>query len=302
MQNVNYNREIRKFLNNSYFNLNYVLKELNIENKLDIYNTIFILLYEAQNNPIYEVIVNNIYMTGYQDLYLKLKRKEKNNTLSSNDKKFLNILKEIKTTSDLVKLPVKDQNIMKNIIEAMVEFCNKDIYQKIITIKSIDSNTRERISNINSLFYQDVENYDIDVSLDFIKDKINSARKIYSEEKLLIDAGNFIKQLIKINDKNGIRMLCELVEEDIKFLNYHLKNGKLDITEMDEELKYMYDRYKYYLSNPLDKILESMKVYEIGELIKTSIFYENDIIYVPTEKIDERIKNKLLMLNEIKKV
>ncbi len=303
----NYNREIRKILSNLYLNLWDNFKKNGKGNVYDPYSTIFMLLYNKKNIQMYDVIINLIYMTGYQDLYIKLRRKEKDKTLSSNDKRMLKILETISETSDLAKLPIKYQFIMKYIIESMIEFNNMNVYQKIVIIKSIDEETKNKLLNINPLFYQDIQNYDIDISLDFIKEKMCSARKTYSEEKLMIDAGNFIKQLVKIKDKSGIRILCELIEEDIKFLNYYFNKISFDDSKMymSDEIDDMHNRYMYYLNNSIEQILENIKVYKIGILLESSIINSNNLDLLNKEEIEDHIdnnlRNKIMLLNEKKR-
>lgn len=307
MKKENYNREIRKFLSNSYSNLWNVVKTFAKEDDYDLCNTIFQLITTKKDNKNCNVLINLIYMTGYQDLYIKLKRKEKSKMFSQNDRTILNNLENIKDTSDLSKLPTKYQFIMGHMIRAMIDFNNMNVYKKIIVIKSIDEETKSKLLTINPLFYQDIQNYDIEISLDYIKEKIISARKTYSEEKLMIDAGNFIKQLVKIKDKSGIKILCELLEEDIKFLNYYFKNNTISDSKeyKKEEIEDMHNRYMHYLSNSVEDILKDIKVYEIGNLIENSINNSNDIDLKNRkgmkDNIDKNLENKILLLDKIKR-
>lgn len=142
----------------------------------------------------------------------------------------LEILEAITSFEELIKLPVKSPIIMNKMIDSMIEFNRANVFKKIIRFKSIDEEKNERLSKVNTVYYQDKENYDIKVTLDFIVEKINIGIKNQEKEKVIMDAANFIKQLININDKDGLNILSKLSKNNEE-------NSNLRVYEIAELLE-----------------------------------------------------------------
>lgn len=66
MKTENYNRDIRKYMDNLYVSLNNTLKIAGYKN-INLSNIIFVSIYNTKEIPQMNVLLGMIYMTGYED-------------------------------------------------------------------------------------------------------------------------------------------------------------------------------------------------------------------------------------------
>jgi hypothetical protein len=302
---INYNRDTRKILVDLYTLLDKVSIYHTYKNSdINIYDSILYSLKFLINNdikPIY-ILYSTMYMTLYSDLYLKLKKKEDNNVLSANEKLIFYVLNNIRNYNDLPRL-FENKNIFYLAFDATREFYSSSVFEKISLVKSEDLKTYQKISNINTIHYQDKENYDIDVSLDFIINKMNVALKHNSIDKAYLEAGKFIKDLIDINDESASNIINTLIKTDIKVLNYYLNNDKIEENYSDEEIDKqlrMKERFQKYKNLFIEKIVQDLRVSDISDLLENYLEYinydEEKRNEIENLSVDSQIEKKLLTL------
>ena len=292
---TNYNREVRKYICSLEEQLEQILQKKGIEDydEMDLYISVYLgIAGAASQSKNVNVIYNTLLMTGYSDLYTDLYIEEIEGRLDGERKKIYDFLKSIKSTKSLNNLFSLNPNIAIEMINSVVSFSEGSIYDKVLKLKKIPIEERQKISRVNSLYYQDLENYDIDVTLDYMLDKYNKCKGKLSDEYLLNSASVYIHNLRFVDLDEAKKLVIKLIESDID-LTYDLFD-KYSVEDMDREnpkYKLIADRAKrlnkYYKSD-MDDVIRNIHFCEIYDLLEAYINRKNGFDY------DELCKNLTL--------
>ena len=292
---TNYNREVRKYICNLEEQLEQILQKKGIEDydEMDLYISVYLgIASAASQSKNVNVIYNTLLMTGYSDLYTDLYIEEIEGRLDGERKKIYDFLKGITSTKSLNNLFSLNLNIAIKMINSIVSFSEGSIYDKVLKLKKIPIEERKKISRVNSLYYQDLENYDIDVTLDYMLDKYNKCKGKLSDEYLLNSASVYIHNLRFVDLDAAKKLVIKLIESDID-LTCDLFD-KYSVEDMDKEnpkYKLIADRAKrlnkYYKSD-MDDVIRNIHFCEIYDLLEAYINRKNGFDY------DELCKNLTL--------
>lgn len=283
---TNYNREVRKYICGLEEQLEQILQKRGIEdyNEMDLYISVYLgIAGAASQSKNVNVIYNTLLMTGYSDLYTDLYIEEIEGRLEGERKNIYDFLKSITSTKSLNNLFSLNPNIAIEMINSIVSFSEGSIYDKVLKLKKIPMEERQKISRVNSLYYQDLENYDMDVTLDYMLDKYNKCKGKLSDEYLLNSASVYIHNLRFVDLKAAEKLIIKLIESDID-LTYDLFD-KYSVEDMDKEnpkYELIVDRAKrlnkYYESN-VDDIIRNIHFCEIYDLLEAYINRNNGFDY-----------------------
>lgn len=292
---TNYNREVRKYICSLEEQLEQILQKKGIEDydEMDLYISVYLgIASAASQSKNVNVIYNTLLMTGYSDLYTDLYIEEIEGRLDGERKKIYDFLKSIKSTKSLNNLFSLNPNIAIEMINSVVSFSEGNIYDKVLKLKKIPIEERQKISRVNSLYYQDLENYDIDVTLDYMFDKYNKCKGKLSDEYLLNSASVYIHNLRFVDLDAAKKIVIKLIESDID-LTCDLFD-KYSVEDMDKgnpKYKFIADRAKrlnkYYKSD-MDDVIRNIHFCEIYDLLEVYINRKNGFDY------DELCKNLTL--------
>lgn len=292
---TNYNREVRKYICSLEEQLEQILQKKGIEDydEMDLYISVYLgIASAASQSKNVNVIYNTLLMTGYSDLYTDLYIEEIEGRLDGERKKIYDFLKGITSTKSLNNLFSLNLNIAIKMINSIVSFSEGSIYDKVLKLKKIPIEERKKISRVNSLYYQDLENYDIDVTLDYMLDKYNKCKGKLSDEYLLNSASVYIHNLRFVDLDAAKKLVIKLIESDID-LTCDLFD-KYSVEDMDKEnpkYKLIADRAKrlnkYYKSD-MDDVIRNIHFCEIYDLLEAYINRKNGFDY------DELCKNLTL--------
>ena len=292
---TNYNREVRKYICSLEEQLEQILQKKGIEDydEMDLYISVYLgIASAASQSKNVNVIYNTLLMTGYSDLYTDLYIEEIEGRLDGERKKIYDFLKSIKSTKSLNNLFSLNPNIAIEMINSVVSFSEGSIYDKVLKLKKIPIEEKQKISRVNTLYYQDLENYDIDVTLDYMLDKYNKCKDKLSDEYLLNSASVYIHNLRFVDLDAAKKIVIKLIELDID-LTCDLFD-KYSVEDMDKgnpKYKFIADRAKrlnkYYKSD-MDDVIRNIHFCEIYDLLEAYINRKNGFDY------DELCKNLTL--------
>lgn len=292
---TNYNREVRKYICSLEEQLEQILQKKGIEDydEMDLYISVYLgIASAASQSKNVNVIYNTLLMTGYSDLYTDLYIEEIEGRLDGERKKIYDFLKSIKSTKSLNNLFSLNPNIAIEMINSVVSFSEGNIYDKVLKLKKIPIEERQKISRVNSLYYQDLENYDIDVTLDYMLDKYNKCKGKLSDEYLLNSASVYIHNLRFVDLDAAKKLVIKLIESAIDLTSDLF--DKYSVEDMDKEnpkYELIVDRAKrlnkYYKSD-MDDVIRNIHFCEIYDLLEVYINRKNGFDY------DELCKNLTL--------
>ena len=283
---TNYNRKVRKYICSLEEQLEQILQKKGIEDydEMDLYISVYLgIASAASQSKNVNVIYNTLLMTGYSDLYTDLYIEEIEGRLDGERKNIYDFLKSIKSIKSLNNLFSLNPNIAIEMINSVVSFSEGSIYDKVLKLKKIPIEERQKISRVNSLYYQDLENYDIDVTLDYMLDKYNKCKVKLSDEYLLNSASVYIHNLRFVDLDEAKKLVIKLIESDID-LTYDLFD-KYSVEDMDKDnpkYQLILERAKrfdkYYESNA-DDIIRNIHFCEIYDLLEAYINRNNGFDY-----------------------
>lgn len=292
---TNYNREVRKYICSLEEQLEQILQKKGIEDydEMDLYISVYLgIASAASQSKNVNVIYNTLLMTGYSDLYTDLYIEEIEGRLDGERKKIYDFLKSIKSTKSLNNLFSLNPNIAIEMINSVVSFSEGSIYDKVLKLKKIPIEERQKISRVNSLYYQDLENYDIDVTLDYMLDKYNKCKGKLSDEYLLNSASVYIHNLRFVDLDAAKKLVIKLIESAIDLTSDLF--DKYSVEDMDKEnpkYELIVDKAKrlnkYYKSD-MDDVIRNIHFCEIYDLLEAYINRKNGFDY------DELCKNLTL--------
>lgn len=292
---TNYNREARKYICSLEEQLEQILQKKGIEDydEMDLYISVYLgIASAASQSKNVNVIYNTLLMTGYSDLYTDLYIEEIEGRLDGERKKIYDFLKSIKSTKSLNNLFSLNPNIAIEMINSVVSFSEGSIYDKVLKLKKIPIEERQKISRVNSLYYQDLENYDIDVTLDYMLDKYNKCKGKLSDEYLLNSASVYIHNLRFVDLDAAKKLVIKLIESAIDLTSDLF--DKYSVEDMDKEnpkYELIVDKAKrlnkYYKSD-MDDVIRNIHFCEIYDLLEAYINRKNGFDY------DELCKNLTL--------
>ena len=292
---TNYNREVRKYICSLEEQLEQILQKKGIEDydEMDLYISVYLgIASAASQSKNVNVIYNTLLMTGYSDLYTDLYIEEIEGRLDGERKNIYDFLKSIKSIKSLNNLFSLNPNIAIEMINSVVSFSEGSIYDKVLKLKKIPIEERQKISRVNSLYYQDLENYDIDVTLDYMLDKYNKCKGKLSDEYLLNSASVYIHNLRFVDLDAAKKLVIKLIESAIDLTSDLF--DKYSVEDMDKEnpkYELIVDRAKrlnkYYKSD-MDDVIRNIHFCEIYDLLEAYINRKNGFDY------DELCKNLTL--------
>lgn len=283
---TNYNRDVRKYICALEKELEQQLHKNGIKDiyEMDLYISIYLgIATAATKSKKANVIYNTLLMTGYSDLYTDLYIDELEGRLDDDRKPMYDFLKSIKKTEKLSNLFSQNPIIMAEMINSMVSFSESSIYDKVLKLKKIPSEEKEKISKINSIYYQDLENYDIDITLDYMLDKYNKCKNKLSDEYLINSASVYIHNLRFIDLEEAKKLVIRLIESDIdSTCDIFNKYSAEDMDKENPKYKIIVnkaERLKKYYNSDVDDIIRNIHFCEIYDLLESYINKNNGFDY-----------------------
>lgn len=295
MKKVNYNKEVRKCINNLNNNLiknvgiSLISDDVIIEND-NLYN---------ESNKMDRVFSTIFKMTAYSDLYSKLALMQKCNKLSDEEFEIFELLKCVSSFDELLDLFKSSPILFSMAIKSMLEFYNSSFYHKILRIKNLNEKDINNIKRINTIFDSDLENYDIDIDADYISKKIlkNLGPK-HSFDELITDVTIFLHSLLLVDKNSAEKIVLQLIKNNILLINYMQEldefNPEFDLKdslEYDEENLKNIKNLLY--KNNLDKISFDM-IYNL--LYNNLIYFQSsyDVNNVELSYENEELLEKIM--------
>ena len=163
MGNCNYNKKFRQSVNK----INGVAEKKIRFTSSD--NFIIIPKFDVSNE--YFKVINKVQkMVCYSDLYTWLAFNKKCNTYI-NETNF-EILKSINSFDEWEHIFDQSMELYCETMKQVLNFCNSSAFHKILRIKCLSEDDIDQIEKISTIFYHDLEEYTVNVDVDYINDKI----------------------------------------------------------------------------------------------------------------------------------
>ena len=290
MGNCNYNKKFRQSVNK----INGVAEKKIRFTSSD--NFIIIPKFDVSNE--YFKVINKVQkMVCYSDLYTWLAFNKKCNTYI-NETNF-EIIKSINSFDEWEHIFDQSMELYCETMKQVLNFCNSSAFHKILRIKCLSEDDIDRIEKISTIFYQDLEEYTVNVDVDYITDKIvkimNS--KNHTKDQILNESTEFISIIGKIDKRLYKKIMLELLKRDILVSNYvqiYENNG------LSENLRGILAKLQLYENSDITKYVDEIKFHHLKSLLNSSIFYEENkeeidakVILKENTKILEKIKDEL---------
>ncbi len=290
MGNCNYNKKFRQSVNK----INGVAEKKIRFTSSD--NFIIIPKFDVSNE--YFKVINKVQkMVCYSDLYTWLAFNKKCNTYI-NETNF-EILKSINSFDEWEHIFDQSMELYCETMKQVLNFCNSSAFHKILRIKCLSEDDIDQIEKISTIFYQDLEEYTVNVDVDYITDKIvkimNS--KNHTKDQILNESTEFISIIGKIDKILYKKIMLELLKRDILVSNYvqiYENNG------LSENLRGILAKLQLYENSDITKYVDEIKFHHLKSLLNSSIFYEENkeeidakVILKENTKILEKIKGEL---------
>lgn len=216
------NEKVRKYIIKSINNLdNHLLNKFYYDN-YDIYKLFdSLVLKELKLIPLEDtkVIYTFIELVLYSDTYMILNYKDKNNKLSTEEKRHLKRIKNVNDYDKLDKIFDNDPNLTSYMLKTSSLFNNLRTYDKVLVVKSIDENIKEQIRKINIFFDYELEKYDVDIDDYFIINEIKKLKHHYEifnkEDNSYYDTVKFLNKLSKIENIDNILINMDISLENL---------------------------------------------------------------------------------------
>lgn len=238
------------------------------------------------------------------DAYKMMNHYHKSGLNSQDEENWLDFLCKIQDINDIVGEVSADPQILHKLLILSYEFYQLDYLSKIQVIKSLDVSDIEFFLKEFSYFQEDLDHYDIDITLDLLLKEWKKKEKhqmLFSEVKPelnLIKIDGFIQSIMNNNLKNGIHLLGEIALMDYR-INEQLLSFK-EITEKARSILDFYEKYSYgdiiyYLQSNQKERLEILR--EIREAKICGCVYnisidQNKLKSDKTRKIDRKLLNE----------
>ncbi len=265
----NYSKELRKFIQNLSSNTKKIL--INIKNiscldsdeisYISIINSIKVVesIFEYSNTD-YKLRITKIKNTFiilqlYTDLYKKLKYKEKFSKLDIEDISLLAEISQLSTYDQIINI-FDDKYVINNSFNATLTFNSLPVYEKILQIKSLSEEDCKKLGELNPIFNNEKQNYDININTDFIIRQIGLWQKKFNDnlEKSYDGTVDFIFNLYKVRKEEAVKLVDLILKDlniDIKGFNninpssetIEFQNYKLTKDELKSILKDYYNIY-----------------------------------------------------------
>ena len=290
MESCNYNKKFRQSVNK----INEVAEKKLGFTSSD--NFVIVPKFDVSNE--YFKVINKVQkMVCYSDLYTWLAFNKKCNTYI-NETNF-EILKSINSFDEWEHIFDQSMELYCETMKQVLNFCNSSAFHKILRIKCLSEDDIEQIEKINTIFYQDLEEYTVNVDVDYITDKIvkimNS--KNHTKDQILNESTEFISIIGKIDKRLYKKIMLELLKRDILVSNYV---QIYENNELGENLKGILAKLQLYENSDIKKYVDEIKFQHLKSLLYSSIFYAENkeeidakVILKENTKILEKIKGEL---------
>lgn len=153
----------------------------------------------------------------YIDYYKKLNLKESLGVISEKEADHLEKLRNNSSFEKVIELTKDNESeIPYKMVDAFFDFSKTSIYEKVLQIKALNDDDIKTLTNINPFFLIEKNKYDIDISLSFIKDRINKLNGgIFKEnqDRTYDETVNFIFDLNQVRKEEATSLLDEIMVE-----------------------------------------------------------------------------------------
>ena len=280
---MNYNREIRKIINDKFKGyMTYGFFEENLLNDN---------IPEQDREKMMKIFDTTLKMTSYSDLYSKLALMQKCNTLTESDNELFEELKDISSFEELDEKFYSSKKLFSISIGEMIDFYGSSAFHKILRMKCLDEKDVANIKKINTLFDYDLESYNKDVDAKYMAKKVILNRNLeYSFSDLTLESAIFLHTLLLVDNKNAQKLLLELIKNNIMVVGYEeeinqIKQNK-EIEEKIESDNYSLKYVEEYLNHneisklPFDLIAEMV----FGNILFYQLKFDDSKLNVTKEK------------------
>lgn len=288
----NYVRELFEVLNNvPYPNFNFEeLDAMIIHNKL----------YEKSDVDEYNILRNMIYMEGYSCLYMILNDKKKQKIITKDESFCFDVLKNVKSQDQLQKMFFSNTFILNDAILAIYSFSKKNNIEKKCIINELSQTEKKNINQINSLFFQDISEFDGYIDINFLNSNIE---KMINDPKFMIDIGRYYKRLIKMENPIIYNIMKKYIYTDLKMCSYALSNVFVEDYLKDiDKFENVKERMNQLKLKSIGEYIKELRIYQIIDIIDSNIEYctleENEkdkvnLFFDDEKKNDAKIKLEL---------
>lgn len=272
MKKINYNKEVRKKINELNENVEKVTGMTLDEYCLYFGNLIFKIDDDDYNN----VFSKCLKMTAYTDLYTSYALKEKCRSLSAEEQEFFEFMKNLSSFDEVDEYFNLSSLFFSVALNELLNFSKSSVYSKILKFKCLDSIDIYNLTQINTFFYQDLENYIVNTDIKYIlnktKSSMNSADDFEKRDYILSETANYIYKLFLIDRVEAEKIILELIKNRIYLTNYL---ESLNDPYYDKIIKFHNVEFEYYKEIINNKKISEIQFSQIKKLIFDNYFYSN---------------------------
>lgn len=261
------------------------------------------MLYEIENCQNSYIQAFRLCIIGviYFDAYKMFSYRQKNGLNNEIEEERFNIIADIEDTDDLMANISADPSLLSECILASYEFQKLPFLTKTIVMKSLDKSDNKFLSKQSSFHKEDLDRYDIPITMHILLREIKIKEKQQQQNgdiflaTNLLEIRGFIQNLIKVDMRNGFRLLGEIAYMDYVISEVLIQNG-MNIEENQKRLEfYSKESYStiiyYYLLNPdvlFDTLYAIYSVHIRGEIDGVQ-FKKDDLKEDKTRKIYRKL-------------
>lgn len=215
-----------------------------------------------------------ILITGFLDAYKIYSFNQKSNVKTLINDEVLGQLSEISSLEDIINNIIDNEDFLKDLLTSILNFNETNDLGKITLIKSLSDEENETLQSIFPSHQDDLDNYDIDITAEFLVEEYKKLKKFQNSELLIdyeeaniLSLVGFIKQNIHKNEDYGKNLFNTLFLTDYALSKYiHTKKIHDDIN---------IDRINLYENNSIDTLFGS--VYSNEDYLKDLIYTLIDV-------------------------
>ena len=110
----------------------------------------------------------------YVDYYMNLNLKQKLDILTDDENTDFSKLISATMVSEIFNLSSDiNSSVANNMLNTVLGFSNLSVYNKILQVKALSMEDRKKLSEVDPFIIDDFVNYDIEVTSDFIIDRMS---------------------------------------------------------------------------------------------------------------------------------
>ena len=284
----NYNKQMRNLLSKymeSYLNQGLTLSKSAYKFAMLLYNL------EYVSNKYIALFRKYLIYVMYLDAYKIGSYKQKECITSDEEIDFFGQLSDIEDADELLAEISAKPTFLVKLIESCYQFHNMNGLGKVNIVKSLDVAENEWLEEHFPIHRQDLDTYDIKITLQHILKNIQNQTKhqemnleIDFKDAIMISVAGFLRNLVKNDYANAVDLLIEIAVSDYSSCKTLSEKGISDAYVLDH-----IDLYENYSKRDI-----------LSELMDNPIFLTDSIwnianVYVMDNMTEWKFKKKKLM-------